>query len=203
MALLYNEIDMALDNKSDLVVISNEFNFAIRVTKPGDNFEHEAIIDRSPYSNDKIYLGSYCSIAKGVKFLLGENHNINRVTTYLNPFLLREGKLDKGGMKSSGNIYVEDDVWIGLDATIMSGVRIGVGSVIAAGSIVTKDIEPYTIVGGIPAKPISKRFNKKTRERLIKSKWWELPTSFLIEHSDLLYSEDVDKFLEVIETKTK
>mgnify|MGYP000228728388 CR=1 FL=1 len=203
MPTLISELNKALAGTHSYVVISNNFNFCCRITDDPTGLEHEAIIDRSPYTDDKVYIGSFCSIAKGVKFFLGLNHNINRVTTYLNPNLLREGKLDHGGMTSSGNIYIEDDVWIGMDAKIMSGVRLGVGCVIATGSIVTKDIEPYTIAAGIPAKPISKRFDEKTIERLVKSRWWELPTSFLNENSDLLYSEEVDKFLDVIETKQK
>ncbi len=199
---LFDECIKSLKGNSSTIVQCKGHH--VRITSSPDNPTDEAIVDRSPYSKDNLILGDFLSIAIRVKFMLGENHNPRRVTTYLN-FCINEKPsiLDIGGMYGNGDIVVGNDVWIGQDATIMSGVTIGTGAVIAAGSVVTKDIEPYTIVGGIPAKPIRKRFDNKTIVRLLKSKWWELSNKTLKKHSNLLFSEDVDKFLEVIETNSK
>lgn len=108
-------------------------------------------------------IGSYCSIAPGVTFMLDGEHNYKTLSTY--PFLTRYTK-EKDVSLSKGNIIVSDDVWIGFGATILSGIKIGKGAIIAAGSIVTKDVEPYSIVGGSPAKLITYRFSKHICDNL-------------------------------------
>lgn len=194
MKNLYNECTLALSGKESLVKLES---CHIRITD--GKTQSGATIDRSPYVNDILHIGSYVSIARNVKFTLGENHNYNRVTTYLN-FSIGEGKLDIGGMFGHGDIIVGSDVWIGDSAVITSGVKIGHGAIIASNSVVTKDVEPYSIVGGVPAKLIKKRFDQTTIDRLLDSKWWELPYEFLKENSDLLFSENIFEFLESIES---
>lgn len=115
------------------------------------------IIYRWGSEGEKLQIGNYCSIASGVKFILGGNHDTDVLSTYPFQYYFNDKKRIA---TTKGPIIIEDDVWIGTDATILSGVRIGKGSVISAGSIVTKDIEPYSIVGGIPAKLIKKRFSE-------------------------------------------
>ena len=111
------------------------------------------VTDFSP-ADTKLYIGSYCSIAPNVRFLLGGEHQLYSISTY--PFkVLTFGESREAGSK--GDIVVKDDVWIGDGAIICSGVNIGQGAVIAAGAVVTKDVEPYSIVGGNPAKLIRKR----------------------------------------------
>jgi acetyltransferase-like isoleucine patch superfamily enzyme len=187
-----------LDGKSSCVEVANiKGKTRIRITSPFDG-QLPAIVDTSLYDNTKLYLGKFISIATGVKFILGGNHNYHRVTTYLS-FDISDGKLDTGGLSSNGDIIVENDVWIGQDVTIMSGVTVGNGSVIATGSIVTKDVEPYSIVGGIPAKIIKKRFNDDIINRLVSTEWWNLPDEFLIENKKYLFSEDIFGFLNKVE----
>ena len=103
----------------------------------------------------KIIIGNYCSLGKNTVFLLGGGHYYNKISTF--PFLNKaygvEESLDKG------NIVIEDDVWIGMNVTIMSGVKISRGAVIGTNSLVTKNVPPYAIVGGVPAKIIKYRFN--------------------------------------------
>lgn len=111
-------------------------------------------------SNEKICIGNYCSIADGVKFISGGDHPYDRISTF--PFASYYGDIRKNCSTSKGTIVVEDDVWIGSNAIILSGVRIGRGSVIAAGAVVTNNIEPYSIVGGVPAKLIKMRFDSDT-----------------------------------------
>lgn len=121
--------------------------------------------------NEGLNIGSFCSIASNVKFILGGNHNLYGLTTYPVSFKLLGGEKDT---LSNGPIVIKDDVWIGTDVIILSGLTIGQGAVIAAGSIVTKDVEPYSIVGGNPAMLIKKRFDNDVIDKLLKvdvSKW--------------------------------
>ena len=116
-----------------------------------------SVIDFSP-ADEKLIIGNYCSIAPGVQFLLGGEHNLDTVSTY--PFKVKIfGEEREAGSK--GDIVVQDDVWIGQNAIICSGVTIGQGAVVAAGAVVTKDVEPYAIVGGNPAKFIKWRLEEK------------------------------------------
>lgn len=115
-------------------------------------------------NESKLKIGAYCSIAPNVAFMLSADHYIHNISTY--PFMAKIFGEKYEGI-SKGNIIVDDDVWIGYGAIIMSGVHIGQGAVIAAGAVVTKDIPPYAIVGGVPAKVIKYRFELETREKLL------------------------------------
>ena len=109
-------------------------------------------------------IGSYCSIAEGVQFLLGGEHEVHTISTY--PFKVKVfGYKSEAGTK--GSIIVKDDVWIGTNAIICSGVTIGQGAIVAAGAVVTKNVEPYAIVGGNPAKVIKYRFDEGIRNKLL------------------------------------
>lgn len=174
----------------------------VRVTQNRLRPNNYPQIHKSPYTNNKIIFGKYISIAEGVNFMLGSNHDPKRVTTYLN-FCVEEGIFDNGGMLSNGNIVVGNDVWIGINAIIMDGVTIGDGAVIGAGAIVTKDVEPYAIVGGVPAKLIKKRFDKKTINRLLKSKWWNLDEKVIRAAAPFLFSRRVEEFLDILEKNVK
>jgi acetyltransferase-like isoleucine patch superfamily enzyme len=196
---LKKEIQNALSSSSEIVECNSS---RIRITENPKRPYAYPQIHKSPYTDSKIIFGKYISIAEGVNFMLGSNHNVNRVTTYLN-FKIAEGVMDHNGMLSNGNIVIGNDVWIGLNAVIMDGITIGDGAVIAAGSIVTKNVEPYSIVGGTPAKIIKKRFDKKTIDRLLKTKWWDLSKEVLEILSPYLFSEEVDRFLEILENHIK
>ena len=141
---------------------------------------------------ERLEIGSYVSIAEGAKFVLGGNHAYDNLTTY--PF-----KVNVLGEKceafSKGPIIVKDDVWIGLNAMILSGVTIGQGAVIAANSLVTKDVPPYAIVGGNPAKVIKYRFGPEIIEKLLKVDLDSLDDKFATENLQLLYSKFDDAVL--------
>lgn len=109
-------------------------------------------------------IGNYCSIAEEVTFILSGEHPMDRLSTF--PFEVYYCKKKENIAGTNGDIVLEDDVWIGYGATILSGVRIGQGAVIASGAIVSKDVEPYSIVGGVPAKCIKYRFSKEIRDKL-------------------------------------
>ena len=158
-----------------------------------------SVIDFSP-ADEKLIIGNYCSIAGGTTFLLGGEHNLNTVSTY--PFkVLCFGEEREAGSK--GDIVVQDDVWIGQNAIICSGVTIRQGAVVAAGAVVTKDVEPYAIVGGNPAKFIKWRLEEKLRKKLEKIDVAELFDKFTEKDMDIVYSKLDDSILESILTIQK
>ena len=149
------------------------------------------IEDSSPLHTELI-IGSYCSISQDSKFLLGGEHNINTISTY--PFKVKLfGEEKEAGSK--GNIIIHDDVWIGANAVICSGVEIGQGAVIAAGAIVTKNVPPYAIVGGNPAKIIKYRFSDELITQLVNINIPELFDKFTKDDLELIYTNLDDNLL--------
>lgn len=122
--------------------------------------------------NNKFEIGKFCSIADKVKIFLGGNHTVNSPTTYILNYLF------KGDMEESlskGDVIIGNDVWIGYGALILSGVKIGDGAVIGAHAVVAKNVEPYSIVVGNPAREVRKRFDDKTIKKLLEIRWWDWP----------------------------
>ena len=146
-------------------------------------------------------IGDYCSIGPGVTIILG-NHRADLVSTY--PFktlshfwpAAEEGQYDHS---SKGEVAIGNDVWIGAQATVMSGVTIGDGAVIAAQALVTKSVPPYAIVGGNPAKVIRYRFPESIIARLLALAWWEWPETLVKERCGALMSDDIEAFLALYE----
>lgn len=134
----------------------------------------------------KLIIGNYCSIANGVKFLPSTDHAMDRISTYPFKAMLLTGELEA---LSRGDIVVGDDVWIGYGATILSGVHIGQGAVIAAGAVVNKDVPPYAIVGGVPAKIIKYRFAPEMIEELLKIDYRALDVETIRTHEKDLYQK--------------
>lgn len=133
---------------------------------------------------NQLIIGNYCSIAEHVRFLVSADHQTNNISTF--PFrVFYLGQAMEGGSK--GDIVIDDDVWIGYGATILSGVHIGQGAVIAAGAVVASDVPPYAIVGGVPAKIIKYRFEPEMIEELMKIDYSKLDESMIREHADDLY----------------
>jgi len=152
-------------------------------------------------SSAKLHVGAFCSIGGGVRIYLGMNHCTNFVTTY--PF----GNIHQdifgsdntlGHPATKGDVVIGNDVWIADGVTIMSGVTIGDGAVIACNSHVVKDVEPYSIVGGNPAKHIKYRFSKETIDSLMELKWWNLDIHVIQKIVKLLMSADVENNIEKI-----
>lgn len=135
--------------------------------------------------DEGLKIGNFVSIADDVKFLLGGNHAYQGLSTF--PFLTKYFATLEAGSK--GPIVVEDDVWIGYNSTILSGVTIGQGAIIAAGSMVTKDVAPYTIVGGNPAKLIKHRFEPAVIERLLRFDFASLSDETILKNREALYQE--------------
>lgn len=135
----------------------------------------------------KLKIGAYCSIAEEVLFILGADHALDNVSTY--PFKYRIIKNADYEAVSKGDIIVDDDVWIGQRTTIMSGVHIRQGAVIAAGAVVTKDVPAYSIVGGIPAKVIRYRFSDDIIHELLKLDLRKLTDDVIKEYEDCFYEK--------------
>lgn len=112
----------------------------------------------------KVVIGSYCSVGPNTLFLLGSEHNLNTLSTY--PLKVKKIKMQKKEAVSKGNIVLKDDVWVGANVIICSGVTIGQGAVVGAGTVVTKDIPPYAIAVGVPAKILKYRFSESLISKL-------------------------------------
>lgn len=149
------------------------------VNNPVD-FEKNNVLYHYPINHDSLLIGKFCSIACGAKFIFtSANHTKNSLSTYPFPLFFEEWNLPMSEITTAwdnkGDIVIGNDVWIGYEAIIMSGVHIGNGAIIGTRAVVTKDVEPYTIVGGIPAKSIRKRFDEDTILKLESLQWWDLP----------------------------
>lgn len=143
-------------------------------------FERNNVLYHYPINRDRLIIGKFCSIACGAKFLFNSaNHTLSSLSTYPFPLFFEEWGLEKRNVAESwdnkGDIVLGNDVWIGYEAVIMAGVTIGDGAIIGARAVVTKDVPPYTVAGGIPAKPIKKRYPEETIAALSELKWWDWP----------------------------
>lgn len=165
----------------------NEFD--IRRVSVG-NYSYGGLYVLNFSENMNLRIGHYCSIASGVKFELCAEHNWRTISTF--PFKVKCLKTERFEALSKGDIVVSDDVWIGQDAIILSGVKIGQGAVIAAGAVVNRDIPPYAIAGGVPAKVIRYRFDQELIEILLRIDYSKLTRKQIMAHINELYSEQVD-----------
>lgn len=162
--------------KNPKIIVGDYTIYNDFVNDPQD-FEKNNVLYQYPVNGDKLIIGKFCSIACGAKFLFTSgNHSLKSLSNYTFPIFFDEWDLDSKNITSAwdnkGDTVIGNDVWIGYDAIIMPGVKIGDGAIIGTRAVVTKDIPPYTIVGGVPAKPIRKRFDDKTIEKLLSIKWW-------------------------------
>src|SRR5690606_28719524 len=145
-----------------------------------ENFERN-VLYHFPFIGDKLIIGKFCAIARGVRFIMnGANHKMSGISTY--PFQIFGGGWEQHmpAMEEfpyKGDTVVGNDVWIGFEALIMPGVKIGNGAIIAARSVVVNDVPPYTIIGGNPARVIRERFSPETANELEAIAWWNWPVS--------------------------
>jgi len=160
----------------------------------GHSFEHcVRYLDKKRKDVDKLIIGNYCSIGSGTVFIMAGNqgHRTDWISTFPFHFQANIFKNSKNPYKKSGDTVVGHDVWIGSEAMIMAGVTIGSGAVIASRAVITKDVEPYAIVGGNPAKVIKYRFSVEEIEKLLKLKWWDWSEEKVKENMGLLCSMGV------------
>ena len=160
-------------------------------------FERHNVLYHYPVCNhDRLVIGRFCSIACGAKFVMnGANHRLDALSTY--PFSVlgaawNDSASSADSWTNKGDITIGNDVWIGFEAVVLAGVTIGDGAVIGARAVVTKDVPPYGIVGGVPARLIRKRFDDTTIERLLAMRWWDWPPERIASHLDALRRGDLD-----------
>lgn len=151
-----------------------------------------------PINHDQLIIGKFCSIACGATFIFNSaNHRQSALSTYTFPLFYEEWQLDKQEVTSAwdnkGDIIIGNDVWIGYEATILSGVRIGDGAIIGARALVTKDVPPYTVVGGVPAKELKQRFDPYTIQKLQQLQWWDWPYEKIQREIPYLKNGDIDQ----------
>ena len=148
------------------------------------------------FIGDKLIIGKFCAIAKDVTFIMnGANHQSTGFSTY--PFFIFGNGWEKsapqpGDLPFKGNTEIGNDVWIGFNATIMPGVKIGNGAIIASKSVVTNDVPAYAVVGGNPAKIIKQRFDDKTINALLSIAWWDWSSDKITAHLDAITQNNLD-----------
>ncbi len=161
------------------------------------DFEKNHVLYHYPVNGDRLKIGKFCSIACGAKFLFtSANHTMRSLSTYPFPIFFEEWGLDVKEITSAwdnrGDIIIGNDVWIGFEALILSGVTVGDGAIIGTRAVVTKDVPPYTIVGGIPAKVIRKRFSENVISELLKLQWWNWPENRIKKNIAAIQSGQID-----------
>ncbi len=159
-------------------------------------FEKNNVLYHYEINHDRLIIGKFCSIACGARFILNSaNHTLKSLSTYPFPLFFEEWELDRKNVARSwdnkGDIVIGNDVWIGYEAIILSGVTIGDGAIIASRAVVTEDVPPYTIVGGVPAKAIRKRFSEQTISHLLKIKWWDWTKERIAQNIDAIQSGNI------------
>lgn len=148
----------------------------------------------------KIILGKYNSVGRNCNFFLDANHRVDWITTsstilgWVTPEIDQHLR-DLGHPTCNGDIIIENDVWIGANSTILSGIKICNGAVVGTGSVVTKDVPPYAIVAGNPAKIVKYRFSEEQIEKLLKIQWWNWDEQKIQENSHLFWSNNLNEFL--------
>jgi len=168
-----------------------------------DDFENVENFEKNvkyhfDFIDDKLRIGKFCMIASDVKFIMnGANHLTKSLTTY--PFAIFgngwENAMDGKEYPNKGDINIGNDVWIGYNATIMAGVTIGNGAIIATNSTIVKDVEPYSIVGGNPATEIKKRFSNNTINKLLELKWWNWNIEKITENLHNLTDNNIENLI--------
>ena len=169
------------------------------VNDPRD-FQKNNVLYHYPINHEKLVIGKFCSIACSAKFIFNcANHTLPSLSSYTFPLFFEEWGLEKKDVArawdNKGNITLGNDVWVGFEAVILSGVTIGDGAIIGARAVVTKDVEPYTIVGGVPARVIRRRFDDETIEKLLRFRWWDKDRDFIKSHISAIQSGDVSALL--------
>lgn len=164
-------------------------------------FERRNVLYQYPCNNDRLIIGRYCALASGTKFLMnGGNHKVKALSIYTFPVFAAQWdpalKVTEA-WDNKGDTVVGSDVWFGFESLVMPGVHIADGAIIATRSVVTRDVGPYEIVGGSPARLIRRRFDDATIEKLLRLKWWDWPAEKVRANLDALRGTDPARLLEI------
>jgi virginiamycin A acetyltransferase len=160
-----------------------------------EDFERN-VLYHFPFIGDRLVIGKFCALAKGVKFIMnGANHKLDGFSTY--PFQIFGNGWEKvmpqpGELPYKGDTVIGNDVWIGYEATIMPGVQVGDGAIIAAKSVVVSHVPPYTVVGGNPARPIRQRFDNEVIQSLLAIAWWDWSIEKITRNLEKIVAADIE-----------
>lgn len=162
-------------------------------------FEKNNVLYHYPVNGDRLIIGKFCSIACGAKFLFNSaNHSLASLSTYPFPIFYEEWGLNIQDVATAwdnkGDIVIGNDVWIGYEAVVLAGVTIGDGAVIGARAVVTKDVPPYAVVGGVPARLIRRRFPDDTISALLALRWWDWPADKIKPRLSALQAGQIEEF---------
>ena len=162
-------------------------------------FEQNSVLYHYPVNGDRLIIGKFCSIACGAKFLFNSaNHSLASLSTYPFPIFYEEWGLNiqnvAAAWDNKGDIVIGNDVWIGYEAVVLAGVTIGDGAVIGARAVVTKDVPPYAVVGGVPARLIRRRFPDDTISALLALRWWDWPADKIKPRLSALQAGQIEEF---------
>ncbi|MGB3388836.1 MAG: CatB-related O-acetyltransferase [Pseudaminobacter sp.] len=168
-----------------------------------EHFVERCVLYHYPFIGDRLVIGRFCAMAQGVKFIMnGANHAMSGFSTF--PFNIFGSGWEQGfdpatwAQELRGDTIVGNDVWIGMEALVMPGVTIGDGAIIAARSVVTRDVPPYAIVAGNPAKIVKVRFDAETVERLLAVAWWNWPADKVTRNLDAIRGADIARLEQAV-----
>jgi Acetyltransferase (isoleucine patch superfamily) len=184
----------------DPKIVVGDYTFYNDFVNDPTQFEKNNVLYHYPINHDHLIIGKFCSIACGAKFIFtSANHSLKSLSTYPFPIFANKWGLDWANVtdawNNKGDIVIGNDVWIGYEAVIMQGVHIGDGAIVGTRAVVTKDIPPYTIAGGVPAKEIRKRFDLETIEILTQLRWWDWSYEKIESHLTDLMNGNLSRLL--------
>jgi virginiamycin A acetyltransferase len=184
---------------TDPNIIVGDFTMYNDFVNDPREFEKNNVLYHYPVNKEKLIIGKYCSIACGAKFMFTSgNHKMASLSTYPFPLFDEEWGLNGANITNAwdnnGDIVIGNDVWIGYEAVIMQGVHIGDGAIIGTRAVVTKDVAPYTIVGGVPGREIRKRFSEDVIEKLLELQWWNWEEEKVQKNLQNIMSGNINSF---------
>lgn len=179
-------------------IIVGDYTFYNDFVRDPADFEKNNVLYHYPVNHDRLIIGKFCSIACGAKFIFtSANHSMKSLSTYPFPIFADQWGLDwknvADAWDNKGDIVIGNDVWIGYEAVILSGVHIGNGAIIGTRAVVTRDVPPFAVVGGVPAKEIKKRFDEETIAKLQQIEWWNWPFEKIRQFLPQIMNGEVDK----------
>ena len=179
-------------------IIIDDFTFYNDFENDPCDFQKNNVLYQYPINDDLLIIGKFCSIACGAKFIFtSANHNPESLANFPFPIFFKEWQLRPGDIQEAwdnkGDIVLGNDVWVGYHATIMQGVTIGDGAIIGAHTLVTKDIPPYAVVGGMPARILKYRFEEPIRQKLLQLKWWNWEPTRIQAALPAIINGDIEK----------
>lgn len=176
-------------------IIVGDYTYYDDYETNGEDFEKH-VTHFYPFIGDKLIIGKFCSLAKGIRFIMnGANHRLDGLTTY--PFNIMGNGWEKvtpriEDLPLKGDTIIGNDVWIGENVTILPGVHIGDGAIIGANSVVAKDIEPYAVAVGNPCHVVKKRFTEEKIQTLLNLKWWDFDEEKIFNNLEALVKGNID-----------